>query len=220
MTRSLALLLIAPLAVTLSACCGSFTLDEPTAQGLSALGANPEALEVEYDCGLAGGVVPQLDRACLLLGDEAAHVLDLQARCDKALTDGEKVSLGELRDQALARLQAHVAQLQAAIEHLQQPRADNRLAVLLSMDEISVIRESGAVADASQIDSDAMAALRKSSINAGFGEVRVVSRDQRPLGVLLRQVSPAQALGMLVDAMRNQAVEEGYLRPQTQAALE
>ena len=219
MPRLFPALVAAPVALTLAACCGGFELDEPTSQTLSALGADPAALEVDYDCGLEGGVVPQLDRACLLLSEEAKFLVELDGRYAKALTEGEKGKLGELRDEVLARLQSDSRQLQDAIAQLEQPRTGLRLAVVLAMDEISVIKD-GRPADVAEIDSDDHAALRSSSVNARFHRVRVVSDDQRPLGVLLREVSPAQALAMLVADMKSYAVAEGFLSPETQAALE
>ena len=62
--------------------------------------------------------------------------------------------------------------------------------------------------------------MSNSSISARFGSLRVLSQDQRPLGVVLRQVSSGQAMDMLVDDMRAYAAEQGYLSPDTQAALE
>jgi len=221
MPRLLPALLATPLALTLAACCGSFSLDEPMTKTVTDLGANPESFEVEYDCSLEGGVVEPLDLACLLLTDQAKYLVELDQRYTKALTEEEKGKLGELRDEVLARLTADVGQLQGAVAQLEQPRADLRLAVVLALDEVSIIESAPGATSA--IDSNTRiqgeGPMANSSISASFASVRVLSADQRPLGVILRQVSPAQALNMLVDDMRVFAVDKGYLSPETQAAL-
>lgn len=211
-------LVLTPLALTLVACCGSFTLDEQETKTFAELGLPPaDDLEVDFSCRLKGGVTDPLERACLLLGDEARYVVELNKRKARALTKEEEQRLGGLCEQISQDLVRNVKGLQTAIAQLEQPQANQRLCVVLDLDDYAVIENPGA--SASPIDSTTPA-IDRSTINAHFGELRVLSRDERPLGVVLRQLSEREALSMLVDSMREHAEKQGYLTPETKSALE
>jgi hypothetical protein len=190
----------AALTSTLGACCsGGWELTEPGGAALLKARPDLQGLTLEYDaCALSDSMVHTLERAAIILGDEEKALIDLQARIDVALTDGERQALIAKRDVLLQGMSSQVDQLRSVSS--MGPGGTSSIAVVYSAVKVSSM-------------------ANVPVITAKFDYLSAIGPGETPAGIAIRDVSPRLALATLVDDMERFAQEQGVITVETRARL-
>jgi len=186
-------------ALTACACTGEWSLDEPTQAVFTEFSQRDAKVALAYSCDLPPTALALLDQAVLILDDYARFVVDRHRRWQQAMTEAERGELATLRDAVVERLYSHVDQLRAVADQAEEPTPTARL---------GIVYDTGPVAD-----------VGSRSATGRFQYVGVFRPDEHPTGVVVRQVSPTQAVAAVLDEMRSFARDEGILTTETKEQL-
>lgn len=196
-------LTLAPLA--LSACC-STTWRPHDEAALIIAETNPAPVDLTLEwrhCDMSASAGAQMNRAALILDDEAAALVDYHSRIARAVTPEERQALTEKRIHRLEHMIAQVDQLRHVVGLAQQQGSASSIAVVFTSDTPAAAPRGAAPAH----------------VDLELDHVAILGPREVPHGPSYRGASLRLALVALVDVMEAQADEEGILRPETKEEM-